>query len=256
MRLTQLQRLSVCRWLWEGLGSLKRFMPRRRRAPSCSRPLVRRWHRFRAWSTHSGRSSATITATWRDRFRAVDARSTGTGEARQTHQSCPRRSMDSSSIVAHASPRAEPGSCRRRWKVSQQPSTTAGYVRFFQAFSPVRLFSTMEANVTFARFFVPGGGEVRATTNAFGAVFSDVDRNDGLDNRFVFDKDGVRRAAKVATSISFLAHAETCCSARPFQRRKATRACPSSASYSRVHALPPSGSRRGTPPRTQNRLHT
>jgi hypothetical protein len=53
------------------------------------------------------------------------------------------------------------------------------YATVFKAFSPVRLFSPLDSNVTTARFFVPGGGEVAATTNAFGAVFSDVDQEDG-----------------------------------------------------------------------------
>ena len=53
------------------------------------------------------------------------------------------------------------------------------YATAFKAFSPVRLFSPLESNVTNAQFFVPGGGEVAATTKAFGAVFSDVDQQDG-----------------------------------------------------------------------------
>ena len=50
------------------------------------------------------------------------------------------------------------------------------YATIFQAFSPVRLFSPVEVNVTNARFFIPGGGELPATTSGFGAVFSDVDQ--------------------------------------------------------------------------------
>jgi hypothetical protein len=50
------------------------------------------------------------------------------------------------------------------------------YATEFKAFSPVRLFSPLESNVTTAQFFVPGGGDVAATTKAFGAVFSDVDQ--------------------------------------------------------------------------------
>jgi hypothetical protein len=53
------------------------------------------------------------------------------------------------------------------------------YATAFKAFSPVRLFSPLDSNVTNAQFFVPGGGEVAATTKAFGAVFSDVDQQDG-----------------------------------------------------------------------------
>jgi hypothetical protein len=54
------------------------------------------------------------------------------------------------------------------------------YATEFKAFSPVRLFSPLESNVTTAHFFVPGGGNVAATTKAFGAVFSDVDQQNGI----------------------------------------------------------------------------
>ena len=53
------------------------------------------------------------------------------------------------------------------------------YATEFKAFSPVRLFSPLDSNVTTAQFFVPGGGEVPATTKAFGVVFSDVDQQNG-----------------------------------------------------------------------------
>ena len=49
----------------------------------------------------------------------------------------------------------------------------------FKAFSAVRLFSPLDSNLTTARFFVPGGGEVPAMTKAFGVVFSDVDQQTG-----------------------------------------------------------------------------
>lgn len=52
------------------------------------------------------------------------------------------------------------------------------YAHIFTPFSPVRLFSAVESNLTDTKFFIPGGGELRATTKAFGAVFTDVD-NDG-----------------------------------------------------------------------------
>jgi hypothetical protein len=51
----------------------------------------------------------------------------------------------------------------------------ASYAGIFQPFSPVRLFSAVSSNVTDARFFIPGGGELPATTRGFGAIFSDVD---------------------------------------------------------------------------------
>jgi hypothetical protein len=50
------------------------------------------------------------------------------------------------------------------------------YADIFQAFSPVRLFSPIDSNLTKVQFFVPGGGELPATTTAFGAIFSDVDQ--------------------------------------------------------------------------------
>ena len=52
----------------------------------------------------------------------------------------------------------------------------ASYATEFRAFSPVRLFSSLDSNVTTTQFFVPGGGDAAATTNAFGAIFSDVDQ--------------------------------------------------------------------------------
>ena len=53
------------------------------------------------------------------------------------------------------------------------------YATIFAAFSPSRLFSPIGSNVTDVDFFVPGGGNVRATTRAFAAVFTDVDQPDG-----------------------------------------------------------------------------
>ncbi len=53
------------------------------------------------------------------------------------------------------------------------------YRIIFTAFSPLRLFSAIGSNITEVDFFVPGGGNVRATTTGFGAVFTDVDQPDG-----------------------------------------------------------------------------
>jgi hypothetical protein len=68
-------------------------------------------------------------------------------------------------------------------------ATTAGlaelfgvpsYATTFQPFSPSRLFSAIGSNVSDETFFVPGtSGAMRATTKAFGVVFSDVDQPDG-----------------------------------------------------------------------------
>jgi hypothetical protein len=52
------------------------------------------------------------------------------------------------------------------------------YVNIFQPFSNVRLFSPMDSNVTDVYFFIPGGGEIPATTNSFGVVLTDVDLPD------------------------------------------------------------------------------
>jgi hypothetical protein len=53
------------------------------------------------------------------------------------------------------------------------------YSEIFQTFSPLRLFSAIESNVTDGVFFIPGGGNIRATITGFGAVFTDVDSPDG-----------------------------------------------------------------------------
>ena len=53
------------------------------------------------------------------------------------------------------------------------------YGTIFTAFSPLRLFSAIESNITEVDFFVPGGGNIPATTTGFGAVFTDVDQPDG-----------------------------------------------------------------------------
>ncbi|HWP44813.1 MAG TPA: hypothetical protein VNO14_16325 [Blastocatellia bacterium] len=49
------------------------------------------------------------------------------------------------------------------------------YSTIFQPFSPVRLFSPTGSNITDATFFIPGGANIPATVNGFGAVFTDVD---------------------------------------------------------------------------------
>jgi hypothetical protein len=54
------------------------------------------------------------------------------------------------------------------------------YATSFAAFSPLRLFTSVDSNITEGFFFIPGtnGGEP-ATVTGFGAVFTDVDRPDG-----------------------------------------------------------------------------
>jgi hypothetical protein len=53
------------------------------------------------------------------------------------------------------------------------------YDSIFQPFSQLRLFSPVGSHVTEMAFFVPGGGNIPATSTGFGAVFSDVDQPDG-----------------------------------------------------------------------------
>jgi len=56
----------------------------------------------------------------------------------------------------------------------------ATYGTIFSTFSPLRLFSPVNSNVTEALFFVPGSnGTVAAKVSGFGAVFTDVDLPDG-----------------------------------------------------------------------------
>jgi hypothetical protein len=66
------------------------------------------------------------------------------------------------------------------------------YASIFQPFSPERLFSPIDSNVTEVQFFVPGGGDRPATTRGFGAVFADVDLPDGSGPG---DKNGNRKAS-------------------------------------------------------------
>jgi len=49
----------------------------------------------------------------------------------------------------------------------------------FQAFSPARLFAPIGSTITDVTFFVPGAGNIAATTSGFGSVFADVDSPDG-----------------------------------------------------------------------------
>jgi hypothetical protein len=54
------------------------------------------------------------------------------------------------------------------------------YATIFAPFSPVRLFSPIDSNVTHVEFFLPGSaGGLLATTRGFGAIVSDVDLPDG-----------------------------------------------------------------------------
>ena len=58
------------------------------------------------------------------------------------------------------------------------------YADAFTVFSPFRLFTSVDSNVTDAVFFVPGSnGQDPATVTGFGAVFTDVDRPDGSNRK-------------------------------------------------------------------------
>ena len=67
------------------------------------------------------------------------------------------------------------------------------YGAIFNTFSPKRLFTPVDSNVTEARFFVPGtNGAVAAKVTGFGAVFTDVDLPDGSGPG---DKNGNRQSS-------------------------------------------------------------
>jgi len=52
----------------------------------------------------------------------------------------------------------------------------ATYANIFATFSPLRLFTPLDSNITDATFSIPGtGGSDPATISGFGAVFTDVD---------------------------------------------------------------------------------
>src|SRR6266446_4508630 len=51
------------------------------------------------------------------------------------------------------------------------------YPQLFSTFSPERLFTALDSNITETLFFIPGTAQ-SATVNAFGAVFTDVNSED------------------------------------------------------------------------------
>jgi hypothetical protein len=53
-------------------------------------------------------------------------------------------------------------------------STLFGFANDFQTFSPQKLFTAVNSNITDVSFFVPGT-TIAATTSAFGAIFTDVE---------------------------------------------------------------------------------
>jgi hypothetical protein len=83
------------------------------------------------------------------------------------------------------------------------------YSDIFATFSPQRLFAPIGTTKTNVRFFVPGT-EDRATVKGFGAVFTDVDRNNSTKIE-LFDRHGRRiwwsyvpGGTQASKSLSFL----------------------------------------------------
>jgi hypothetical protein len=71
------------------------------------------------------------------------------------------------------------------------------YAKIFRAFSLSRLFTPVGSNITEASFSVPGtNGNAPASVRGFGAVFTDVDRPDGVSGKVsstlieYFDRNG------------------------------------------------------------------
>jgi hypothetical protein len=66
------------------------------------------------------------------------------------------------------------------------------YGDIFSPFSPLRLFTPVGSNITEAVFFIPGtNGAQPATVSGFGAVFTDVDQQDGTQIEY-FGADGTQ----------------------------------------------------------------
>ena len=119
------------------------------------------------------------------------------------------------------------------------------YGTIFSTFSPLRLFTPVDSNVTEALFFVPGSnGTVPAKVSGFGAVFTDVDLPDGSGPG---NKNGNRQSQHAASSAS--APTGGCSSAALSQPRRAMEVFPSSASSFPTRASPECGSRAAMLPR-------
>jgi hypothetical protein len=81
----------------------------------------------------------------------------------------------------------------------------------FGVFSPLRIFSPIDSNITDVSFFIPGtNGSVPATVSGFGAIFTDVDlaystslQFYDLGNNLIFDK-AVKPGSVSDASFSFL----------------------------------------------------
>jgi hypothetical protein len=152
----------------------------------------------------SGANPAAITAT-RDTFRAAIGGGTVVGP--NGSFSGQRREINWDGVgPAFADPNALPGNFFNvnspRGAVFSTPGTgflvsanagTAtpvlfGFANDFQTFSAQRLFTAVNSNITDVTFFVPGTN-IAATTNAFGAIFVDVEVA-GLTRMEFFDAAG------------------------------------------------------------------
>jgi hypothetical protein len=77
------------------------------------------------------------------------------------------------------------------------------YGTIFSTFSPLRVFSAIGSNITEVDFFVPGGGNIPATTTGFGAVFIDVDQPDGSGHREHGNGHGEHGNRRASTLIEY-----------------------------------------------------
>jgi hypothetical protein len=70
------------------------------------------------------------------------------------------------------------------------------YGAIFSTFSPLRLFTPVESNITEALFFIPGTeGKEAAVVRGFGAVFTDVDQPDGSQSEQKEEKEDDSKAS-------------------------------------------------------------
>ena len=113
-----------------------------------------------------------------------------------------------------------------------------------QGVQPSRLFTPVGSNITEASFSIPGtNGNAPATVRGFGAVFTDVDQPDG--------RGALAATARNGSTLHRVLRQErqSFYSAVSFRPRRATEACPSSASSLMTPASRRSGSRPATLPR-------
>jgi hypothetical protein len=95
-----------------------------------------------------------------------------------------------------------------------------GFATFFgdpslgdlEVFSPLRLFSPIDSNITDVSFFIPGtNGGQPATVSGFGAIFSDVDLPNttsiqffDINNNMIFSQNVLPQPVGVDNGLSFL----------------------------------------------------